>query len=137
NGRLDTDEGGADAKEVYAFRDDRLGDRLAVEERARMRIGVADDQLVAPQGDRAVADGELGLRQFHVAAFPADPERMLMDREDGVHRFVHAARVNADRARGAGRQLDRGRVRVDGERRQVDTVIDEERFEVDLLDLIR
>src|SRR5260221_7064083 len=72
-----------------------------------------------------------------MAPLPADPKRMLANGEDGVHRLVCAPSVDADGARFPWRQRHRRGVRLDGELRQVDVMVDEERLEVDLFDLVR
>src|SRR5258708_11184911 len=53
-GRLNTHQGGADSEQVHAVLNDGLGDLLAVEERTGMGVGVAHDELIAAERDRAM-----------------------------------------------------------------------------------
>src|ERR1700686_3394531 len=82
-------------------------------------------------------DRELGFRQLDVTSLSANPEGVLADCEDSVHRLVRTSGVDADRARSAGRGRHGRGVGIDGKRRKVDVVVDEIRLQVDFFDLIR
>src|SRR5260370_4094396 len=110
-GGLDGDERGAGAKNVHALLNDRLVDLLPVEERSHGRVGVTNDELGALEGDRAMAQREVSFIELDVAAFSADPERMLVDGEGRTDGFLRATGHDAERARNRGLLERRGRRR--------------------------
>src|SRR5205807_7066370 len=98
-GRLDAEKSGADAQQVHAVGDHRFLDLLTVQERAHVRVGVADDEIASTHRNGTVAYRQLCFRELHVTSRPADPEWVQANGENRIDCFVCTPGNDSDRSR--------------------------------------